>query len=90
MRALKQADYFRKYVNDDKRQTCHGALLSILTLVLIVVFFYFEFSAYSKPILNRKPSLMQLEVDDPNEAISSNNIPVNINLILYHTPCESI
>jgi len=88
MKNLKKVDYFRKYINDDKRQTYCGAILSLLTLALVALFAFFEFSSYLNPKVNREVVLMEFAGQDSDIGVL-NTIPVYIDLVLYHTPCES-
>jgi len=90
MRLLKKADYFRKYTNDDLIQTCGGACVSCLALLLIGLFSFSELTTYMTPTLNREVTVMSSESQVSAGSHNSNDVVLNIDLTLYNTPCESI
>ena len=91
MHNLKKVDYFRKYTNEDKIQTIVGACISLLALALIIMFSMFEFMRYRTPLLNREVTIMSNRdnalVNDTTYPMGE--VPLNINLTLFNTPCES-
>eukprot|EP01022_Parablepharisma_sp_SALTPOND_P003118 TRINITY_DN112379_c0_g1_i1.p2 TRINITY_DN112379_c0_g1~~TRINITY_DN112379_c0_g1_i1.p2 ORF type:complete len:211 (-),score=36.72 TRINITY_DN112379_c0_g1_i1:359-943(-) len=86
---LKKVDYFRKYTSSDKIQTLGGACVSLLALLLIGLFSWYEVQTYFQPRLNREVTIMANEKNVSTDMFSNNALPFNIDLTLLHTPCES-
>ncbi len=87
---LKKVDYFRKYTNEDKIQSCIGACISMLALFLIVLFSMYEIQRYLQPQLNREVTVMGNDNAVSNDRFPNNGLPLNIDLVLFNAPCESI
>jgi len=90
MNFIKKIDYFRKYTSDDMQQTFCGACLSIVSLLIVILFAFSEFRIILQPTLNREVTIMKSESSILAEMGSSNNVPINIDLIIKNTPCEAI
>ena len=83
MRHVKKMDFYRKYTNEDTIPTCFGAIMSVLTIFLIVFFSTFELSKYMSPVISHKVELAQYPV-----ALRENSIPLNFDLIFHKVPCK--
>lgn len=53
MRAFKNLDYFRKVSPEHTKPTVIGGLISIASLTLILMLFFFELGEYAKPQIQK-------------------------------------
>lgn len=63
MRAFKNIDYFRKASPEHTKATVIGGLVSILSLSIISMLFFFEVTEYAKPKIQKDTYIAQ----DPHQ-----------------------
>ncbi len=82
MKLLKRFDFYRKYTNEDQTSTLLGAWLSVAAICITLLFVSFEVSGYLLPRLTR-----EVIISASPDNTSSNQIPMNINIVFEGIPC---
>jgi len=83
MRGIKSLDFYRKYLSENRIPTFFGALMSTLTIILMLVFAGFELKKYLVPNITHKVGLIQFPV-----STHENTVPLNFDISFFKIPCE--